>query len=69
MLASDVMRIRAEAQDDFGVRDLGLAWDVVSEAGQAEQHVNGDQGRNDFRPAKEGGGHFSLESRPLSHPG
>jgi hypothetical protein len=36
MLASDVMRIRAEAQDDFGVRALGLSWDVVSEAGQAD---------------------------------
>ena len=36
MLATDVMRIRAEAQDDFGVRDLGLAWDVVSEAGQTD---------------------------------
>jgi len=31
------MRIRAEAQDDFGVRSLGLAWDVVSEAGQADR--------------------------------
>ena len=69
ILATDVMRIRAAAQDDFGVRDLGLAWDVVSEAGADGHHVHGDQGRNDFRPAKEGGGRFSLESRPLSHPG
>ena len=35
MLATDVLRIRAEAQDDFGVRDLGLTWDVVSEGGPA----------------------------------
>ena len=33
MLATDVLRIRAQAQDDFGVRDLGLVWDVVSEGG------------------------------------
>ncbi|HXR07711.1 MAG TPA: hypothetical protein VN765_10300, partial [Candidatus Acidoferrum sp.] len=31
MLATDVLRIRAQAQDDFGVRALGLVWDVVSE--------------------------------------
>ena len=36
VLASDVMRIRVEAQDDFGVRDLGLAWQVVAEAGQPD---------------------------------
>ncbi|MGD0410714.1 MAG: hypothetical protein ABSC18_03360 [Verrucomicrobiota bacterium] len=36
ILVSDVMRIREAAQDDFGVRDLGLAWDVVSEAGQPD---------------------------------
>jgi hypothetical protein len=34
LLASDVLRVRAEAEDDFGVRDLGLAWNVVSEAGE-----------------------------------
>ena len=34
MLATDVLRVRAEAQDDFGVRNLGLSWNVVSEAGQ-----------------------------------
>jgi hypothetical protein len=32
MLNSDVLHIRAEASDDFGVRDLGLTWDVVSDA-------------------------------------
>ncbi|MGD0813696.1 MAG: hypothetical protein ABSA83_08845 [Verrucomicrobiota bacterium] len=31
MLASDVLHIRAEASDDFGVRDFGLTWDVVSD--------------------------------------
>ena len=36
ILASEVMRIRAEAQDDFGVRALGLAWDVVSDAAQPD---------------------------------
>ena len=36
MLDSDVLRIRAEASDDFGVRDLGLTWDVVSDAPLAE---------------------------------
>jgi hypothetical protein len=36
MLATDVLRIRAAAQDDFGVRALGLAWDVISEKDQAE---------------------------------
>jgi len=36
ILAGDVMRIRAEAQDDFGVRELGLTWEVVAEAGQPE---------------------------------
>jgi hypothetical protein len=32
MLLSDVLHIRAGASDDFGVRDLGLTWEVVSEA-------------------------------------
>ncbi|HZM05653.1 MAG TPA: hypothetical protein VFC44_21845, partial [Candidatus Saccharimonadales bacterium] len=32
MLASDVLRIRAQASDDFGVRDLGLAWEVSARA-------------------------------------
>ena len=32
LLVSDVLHIRAEASDDFGVRDLGLTWDVVSDA-------------------------------------
>ena len=36
MLVSDVLHIRAEASDDFGVRDLGLTWDVVSDAPLAE---------------------------------
>jgi hypothetical protein len=31
MLASDVLRIRTEASDDFGVRDLGLTWNLVSD--------------------------------------
>lgn len=31
MLDSDVLRIRAEASDDFGVRDLGLTWDLTSD--------------------------------------
>jgi hypothetical protein len=31
MLASDVLRIRVVAQDDFGVRDYGLMWDAVSD--------------------------------------
>jgi hypothetical protein len=31
MLVSDVMHIQAGASDDFGVRDLGLTWDVVSD--------------------------------------
>ena len=35
LLATEVMSIRAEAQDDFGVRDLGVAWEVVSETGPA----------------------------------
>jgi hypothetical protein len=32
MLVSDVLHIRTEASDDFGVRDLGLTWDVLSDA-------------------------------------
>ena len=32
MLVSDVLHIRAEASDDFGVRDLGLTWEVESDA-------------------------------------
>jgi hypothetical protein len=32
LLVSDVLHVRAEANDDFGVRDLGLTWDVVSDA-------------------------------------
>jgi hypothetical protein len=32
LLVSDVLRIRAEASDDFGVRDLGLTWTVESDA-------------------------------------
>jgi Asp-tRNA(Asn)/Glu-tRNA(Gln) amidotransferase C subunit len=32
MLASDVMRIRMDAIDDFGVSDIGLTWDVNSSA-------------------------------------
>ncbi len=31
MLASDVLRIRVVAQDDFGVRDYGLMWDAASD--------------------------------------
>lgn len=31
VLVTDVLHIRAEASDDFGVRDLGLTWDVVSD--------------------------------------
>jgi len=31
MLATDVLKIHANAQDDFGVRDLGLDWDIVSD--------------------------------------
>jgi hypothetical protein len=33
ILASDVLSVHTEAVDDFGVRDLGLAWNVNSEAG------------------------------------
>jgi len=36
MLATDVMHIRAQAQDDFGVRDLGLIWGVDSDGGQTD---------------------------------
>jgi len=35
LLVTEVMSLRAEAQDDFGVRDLGVAWEVVSDTGQA----------------------------------
>ena len=31
MLASDVLHIHATAEDDYGVRDLGLNWEVVSD--------------------------------------
>jgi hypothetical protein len=31
MLVSDVLTIRIGARDDFGVRDLGLAWDYASD--------------------------------------
>jgi len=31
MLVSDVLHIRAEASDDFGVRDLGLTWEMASD--------------------------------------
>jgi hypothetical protein len=34
LLVSDVLHVHAEAQDDFGVRDLGLAWKVTSDAGE-----------------------------------
>jgi hypothetical protein len=36
VLVSDVLHIRAEAGDDFGVRDFGLTWDVVSDTPLAE---------------------------------
>jgi hypothetical protein len=36
ILATEVMRIRAEAQDDFGVRDLGLVWEVVSDTEETQ---------------------------------
>ncbi len=36
MLDTDVMHIRAQAQDDFGVRALGLVWAVVADAGAAD---------------------------------
>jgi hypothetical protein len=32
VLDSDVLRIHEQARDDFGVRDLGLTWDVTSSA-------------------------------------
>jgi hypothetical protein len=32
MLASDVLHIRTEATDDFGVLDLGLTWDLASDS-------------------------------------
>lgn len=31
MLANDVLTIKIDARDDFGVRDLGLMWDFASE--------------------------------------
>jgi len=31
MLGSDVVRVRVVAQDDFGVRDLGLIWETTSD--------------------------------------
>ncbi|MGZ4962074.1 MAG: hypothetical protein ACXWC8_05905 [Limisphaerales bacterium] len=31
MLASDVLTIKLEARDDFGVRDIGLMWDFASD--------------------------------------
>jgi hypothetical protein len=40
LLVSDVLRIRAGASDDFGVRDLGLTWDVVSDAPLTESIVS-----------------------------
>jgi hypothetical protein len=36
ILNTDVLHIRAQAQDDFGVRDLGLIWDVISDAEQTD---------------------------------
>ncbi len=40
LLVSDVLHIRAEASDDFGVRDLGLTWDVVSDAPMTESFTS-----------------------------
>jgi hypothetical protein len=40
LLFSDVMHIRAEAGDDFGVRDLGLTWDVVSDTPAVEPYTS-----------------------------
>ncbi|MEO7297137.1 MAG: hypothetical protein ABI042_01025 [Verrucomicrobiota bacterium] len=31
MLESDVLEIRSQAKDDFGVRDVGLSWDFASD--------------------------------------
>ncbi len=31
VLATDVLKVRVQARDDFGVSDLGLSWDVVSD--------------------------------------
>lgn len=39
MLASDVLTVRLEARDDFGVRDLGLVWDYASENPGAQTSV------------------------------
>jgi hypothetical protein len=36
MLVTDVLHIHAAAEDDYGVRDLGLEWDVVSDGPQKE---------------------------------
>lgn len=36
MLATDVLHIRSEASDDFGVLDLGLTWQVASDNPLAE---------------------------------
>ncbi len=40
MLFSDVLHIRAEASDDFGVRDLGLTWDVAADRPTADGYTS-----------------------------
>lgn len=39
LLASDVLRIRVEATDDYGIRDFGLTWDLSSESPLTEGYV------------------------------
>jgi len=44
MLESDALRIQVEASDDYGVRDIGLAWEVESDqplAGSATTEMKG----------------------------
>jgi Asp-tRNA(Asn)/Glu-tRNA(Gln) amidotransferase C subunit len=40
MLATDVLHIRTEASDDFGVRDLGLTWEVVTDTPLTESFTS-----------------------------
>ena len=40
VLVSDVLHIRAEATDDFGVLDLGLTWDLASDSPLTEGYTS-----------------------------
>jgi hypothetical protein len=40
MLVSDVLHIRTEASDDFGVLDLGLTWDLASDSPLTEGYTS-----------------------------